>query len=81
MLPDIRSGAVQFMMYNQRYHSFKTTYHLTQPGVDILPYVASSSNLLKEGRFSTRVFQTDIHLKNGKLQRILQIRNKTVNII
>jgi len=46
-----------------------------------LPYVASSSNLLKEGRFSTRVFQTDIHLKNGKLQRILQIRNKTVNII
>ena len=36
-----------------------------------LPYVASSLNPLKEERFSTRVFQVDIHFKNGKLQSIL----------
>jgi len=46
-----------------------------------LPYVASHLNPLNKGHYLTWSRQTWIIIKNNKLQKILQIGNKTVNII
>lgn len=48
---------------------------------DNLPYVVSGPNLLKKWLFPAGASQIRIHIKNGQLRGILQISNKTVNII
>jgi len=48
---------------------------------DYLPYVASHLNPLNKWHYLTQPLQTWIIIKNNKLQKMLQIGNKTVNII
>jgi len=48
---------------------------------DILPYVASHLNPLNKWHYLTQPLQAGIIFKNNRLSKIIQIGNKTVNII